>query len=302
MEKTLNDHSSSESKLITRSDLKSLFKAVVLVSNVLPVFTGLWLALFYTEASFKEHWDVFLLTIIGSTFIMAGALLLNNWYDADIDAVMERTKDRPTVTGKVSLKNVLTMGIALSILGFIILLFTTLEAAMYAFVGWFTYVVLYTMWSKRKYTLNTLIGSISGAVTPLIGWAAIEPAFHIVPIVLFLSLFIWQIPHTFAIAIKKCEEYKAAGVAMLPVKRGFEYTKGHMLVYVTCLCPLPFFLPSLGWVFFTIATLLSIGWIVLALKGFFVKDDLKWAHWMFLYSLNYLMILFGAMVIVTFFH
>lgn len=280
-------------------DLKALFKLPVLMANVLPVFTGFWLALYFSNASFADHWNIFLLSILGSTMVMAGALIINNWYDVDIDTVMDRTKNRPTVTGHFSLKTVLTMGIAFTIVGFILLLFTTVESTIYAFVGWFTYVVLYTMWSKRKYTLNTVIGSVSGAVTPLIGWTAIEPGFHIVPIILFLILFVFQMPHTFAIAMKKCNEYKAAKVAMLPVIYGFEMTKRQMVVYVACLLPLPFYLAPLGNTFLVIATLLNVGWIVLCFSGFFMKNDLKWAHWNFLYSVNYITILFLTMIIVT---
>ncbi|MEC1718768.1 heme o synthase, partial [Schinkia azotoformans] len=213
------------------ADLKSLFKAGVLISNVLPVFTGFWLALHFTNGSFMENRGIFLLTIIGSTMVMAGALVLNNWYDVDIDRVMDRTKNRPTVTGNISLPTVFKMGIALTVLGFILLVFTTIEATIYAFIGWFTYVILYTMWSKRRYTINTMIGSISGAVTPLIGWAAIESSLHIVPLVMFLILFIWQMPHTFSIAMRKYDEYKAAGVAMLPVVHGFEITKRQIVIY-----------------------------------------------------------------------
>ncbi len=280
-------------------DLKSLFKAPVLIANVLPVFTGFWLALYFANASFTAYWNVFLLTMVGSTLVMAGALVLNNWYDVDIDTVMERTKKRPTVTGNFSLKLVLALGIALTVLGFVVLFFTTVEAVIYAFVGWFTYVILYTMWAKRKYTLNTVIGSISGAVTPLIGWAAIESSFHIVPIVLALIIFIWQMPHTFVIAMRKYEEYKAAEVAMLPVVYGFEMTKRQILIYIVCLLPLPFFLVPLGGTFIVIATLLNIGWLILGINGFYTKDDQKWAHINFLYSVNYLTILFLVMIIVT---
>lgn len=287
----------STSSLI--SDLKSLFKAGVLIANVLPVFTGFWLALHFTNHSFNDYWGVFLLTIVGSTMVMAGALVLNNWYDVDIDTVMDRTKKRPTVTGNIPLKVVLTMGIVLSILGLILLLFTSIEAAIYAFVGWFTYVILYTMWSKRRYTLNTVIGSVSGAVTPLIGWAAIESSNHIVPIILFLILFIFQMPHTFAIAMKKCKEYKAAGVAMLPVVHGFKMTKRQIVVYVACLLPLPFYLTPLGTPFIVIATILNAGWLLVSIGGFFTKNDLKWAHVIFLYSVNYVTILFLTMIIVT---
>ncbi|MBT2734976.1 heme o synthase [Bacillus sp. ISL-7] len=281
------------------TDLKLLFKANVLIANVLPVFAGFWLALHFTNTSFTAHLDLFFLTIFGSTMVMAGALALNNWYDVDIDTVMDRTKGRPTVTGNISLNAVLTIGIALSVLGQILLLFTTVEAAIYSFVGWFTYVFLYTMWSKRRYTINTVIGSISGAVTPLIGWTAIAPGFQRVPMILFLILFIFQMPHTFAIAVKKYKEYKAAGVAMLPVVRGLTVTKRQMVIYIACLFPLPFLLTMLGTTFMVIATLLNVGWLVVCIRGFFTKDDLKWAHVNFLYSVNYITILFLLMVIVT---
>lgn len=281
------------------ADLKSLFKANVLIANVLPVFSGFWLALFFTGKPFADYLDVFLLTMAGSTMVMAGALVINNWYDVDIDTVMERTKKRPTVTGHISLRAVLTIGIILSILGMIFLLFASLEAAIYGFVGWFTYVVLYTMWSKRRYTLNTVIGSVSGAVSPLIGWTAITSGFHIVPIILFLILFIFQMPHTFAIAIRKYDEYKAARVAMLPVVHGFAITKRQMFVYIACLLPLPFYLGSLGVTFIVIATLLNAGFLAASIYGFFTKDDQKWAKLMFLYSVNYITIIFVLMVVVT---
>lgn len=273
-------------------DLKLLVKSGVLIANVLPVFTGFFLALHFADISLFNYWVPFVLVMSGSTFVMAGALVLNNWYDADIDAIMKRTKKRPTVTGNFSLKFVFRFGILLTIIGFIILFFVSLEAVFHAFIGWFTYVVLYTMWSKRRYTLNTIIGSIFGAVTPLIGWAAVDSAFHIVPLTLALILFLFQIPHTFAIAMKKCEEYRAAGVAMLPVVYGFDMTKRQMVVYVAALLPLPFLLYSLGMVFVIVAEIWTIGWLVLAIYGFFVKDDLKWAHWNFLYSVNYMAIIF----------
>lgn len=282
---------------ILLADLKSLFKAPVLVANVLPVLSGFLVALYFAKVSFPL--GLFLLTMAGSTLVMAGALVINNWYDVDIDTVMDRTKKRPTVTGHFSLKTVLVIGIILSIIGFLLLAFTTWEALLYAFIGWVTYVFLYTMWSKRRYTFNTIIGSISGAVSPLIGWTAIAPSYHKVSIAMFLILFVFQMPHTYAIAIKKCHEYTAAKVAMLPVVRGFKVTKQHMVFYIACLLPIPFLMTSLGTIFIVIATIMNIGWLVLSISGFFTKDDLKWAHYNFLYSVNYIMWLFLLMIIVT---
>ncbi|MUK89564.1 protoheme IX farnesyltransferase [Ornithinibacillus sp. L9] len=290
---------SGENKTTLLSDLKALIKVGIVNSNLMTATVGFLLALHFTNSSFLANWDIFLLTMAGSALVIAGGTILNNWYDADIDPVMVRTKNRPTVTGRFTLKTVLILGVASTILGLAFLLFTTVEATLIALFGWFAYVVLYTMWSKRKYTLNTVVGSFSGAVPPLIGWAAIDPNLHIVPVVLFLIMFIWQTPHFLALAMKKVDDYKAANIPMLPVVYGFEFTKRQIVIYIACLLPLPFFLTSLGAIFVTIATLLNVGWLLIAIRGFFVKDDLKWANMIFIYSLNYLTILFVMMAIIT---
>ncbi|MEC5422819.1 heme o synthase [Virgibacillus sp. C22-A2] len=290
---------SQKSNTTIISDLKSLIKIGIVNSNMITVFTGFWLALHFTGSSFIAYWDVFLLTIAGSALVIAGGCILNNWYDVDIDPIMIRTKSRPTVTGNISINTALGLGITTTLLGLILLLFTTVQAALFAFLGWFIYVVLYTMWSKRKYTLNTAIGSFSGAVPPLIGWAAIDPSFHIVPFILFLVMFIWQTPHFLALAMRKNNDYKAAGIPMLPAVHGFEFTKRQVVVYIACLLPLPFYLTTLGTTFVVIATLLNVGWLAIGISGFFMKNDLKWANMIFVYSINYLTIFFLMMVVVT---
>lgn len=282
-----------------KEDFKSLIKVGIINSNLITVFTGFWLALHLSGTSFKANWDVFILTMLGSALVIAGGCILNNWYDVDIDPVMERTKSRPTVTGHISLQVTLLLGCVTTAVGLLLLLGTTVTATLIALFGWFSYVVLYTIWSKRRYTLNTAIGSLSGAVPPLIGWAAIEPRLDAVAIVLFLIMFIWQTPHFLALAMKKNEDYKAAGIPMLPAVYGFQFTKRQIFVYVACLLPLPFYLTTLGHGFLTIATVLNITWLILALTGFFMKDSLKWANLNFVYSLNYLIIMFVTMIIVT---
>ncbi|MEJ8778180.1 heme o synthase [Pseudogracilibacillus sp. ICA-222130] len=280
-------------------DLKALVKGIVLLANILPILSGFWLALYFNNESFLDHLDKFIFMTIGGTLVMSGALILNNWYEVDLDKKMDRTKERPTVTGNFSMKTVLTLGIVSSVLGHVILLFTTFEAFIYAFIGWFTYVVLYTFWTKRRYTLNTVVGSVSGAVTPLIGWATISSAYHIVPIVLFIILFIWQIPHTFAIAMRRHDDYKAAGVPMLPVAYGFEVTKRQNAVYIAALLPLPLFLTSLGTFFVIVMSVLNIIWLCMAIRGLFRKDDIRYANSMFYFSLTYLSIVFGLMIFIT---
>lgn len=283
------------------TDLKYLIKGKVLFANVFPTISTFWIALFFADVSFFEVWDKFIFMLIGSTLVVSGALIFNNWYEVDLDKKMERTKNRPTVTGNFSMSTVLMLGIISTIIGHVILYFTSLEAFAYAFIGWFTYVVLYTFWTKRRYTLNTVVGSISGAVTPLIGWAVITPAYHIVPIVLFILLFLWQIPHTFAIAMRRHDDYKAANVPMLPVVYGFDMTKRQNAVYVACLLPLPFFLVSLGTTFVVITTVLNLIWLVYSIRAVFRNDDKKYADTVFYYSLLYLFVVFGMMMIIPIF-
>lgn len=280
-------------------EISAVIKIGIVHSNLITTFTGLWLALHFMGEKFLENLHVVFFTLFGSALIIAGSCSVNNYIDRDIDHLMERTKNRPTVTGTIEPKRVLWLGIILITVGTLSLLMTTVAAAIFGLIGVVTYVFLYTMWTKRNYTLNTVVGSIAGAIPPVIGWAAVDPHFHVVPFILFLLMFLWQPPHFLALAMKRCEEYRAAGIPMLPVVHGFAMTKRQMVIWVACLLPLPFYLFSLGTPFLTIATLLNVGWLILGLYGFKMKDDLKWAKWMFVYSLNYLTILFVAMVIVT---
>ncbi|MCM3616401.1 heme o synthase [Sutcliffiella horikoshii] len=283
-------------------DFLALIKIGIVNSNFITTFTGLWLAIYFTQANgFIANLDIVLLTMIGSSLVIAGSCSLNNYIDRDIDHLMSRTKNRPTVTGRMNPKGALYLGLFLTAAGTVILAFTTITAAVIGLIGAFTYVVLYTMWSKRKNTLNTVIGSISGAVPPLIGWAAVDPSLSLIAWILFFIMFIWQIPHFLAIAIRRCEEYRNAGIPMLPVVHGFDITRRQMLVWVACLLPLPFWLFDLGAGLILLATLLNVGWLALSLAGFKMKDGMRWATLMFIYSLNYLTILFVAMIIVTIF-
>ncbi|AOC90904.1 heme o synthase [Bacillus sp. L381] len=282
-------------------DFLSLIKIGIVNSNLITTFTGMWLALHISGLSFLGNLNTVLLTLIGSSLIIAGSCAINNYYDRDIDHLMERTKVRPTVTGKIQPNQALWSGILLIALGLIMLLMTTVMAAVIGFIGVFTYVVLYTMWTKRRYTINTVVGSVSGAVPPLIGWTAVEGHIGVVAWVLFMILFIWQIPHFLALAIKKTEDYRAANIPMLPVVHGFEVTKRQIIVWVACLLPLPFFLGSLGLPIVILGTLLNVGWLILGLMGFRMKNIMKWATLMFVYSLNYMTIYFVAMVVFTLF-
>ncbi|WP_318616023.1 heme o synthase [Sporosarcina sp. YIM B06819] len=282
-------------------DFLALIKIGIVNSNMITTFTGLFLAFQFTGRNFLHHIDLLVFALGGSGLIIAGSAALNNLIDRDIDPIMSRTKARPTVTGRFKAPAVWTLAFTFIVAGEILLYAASPAAAFWGLAGIFSYVVLYSMWSKRRYVSNTIVGSISGAIPPLIGWAAVEPALGAGAWALFLIMFIWQPPHFYALAMRRTEEYRAANIPMLPVVKGFARTKKSMLVWVLLLFPLPFLLTELGIGFLILATVLNIGWLYLALRGFKAKEDLKWATAMFIYSLNYMTILFVAMIIFSIF-
>ena len=224
-------------------------KTGIIKSNLVPMVAGLMLALYTYELSFIDNiWNI-VLALAGTAAVIAAAGSFNNVYDRDIDAVMLRTKIRPTVTGAISVKTILIVAWVLLIIGIILLYFTTPLAALLGFLGVFFYVVPYTMWSKRRTIWNTEIGSISGAMPPLIGWAAVAPdIWHPACWALFIIMVIWQMPHFYAIAIRKRDDYAAASIPMLPVIKGERRTYIQSNVYLILLMLTSFlFLPlSLG--------------------------------------------------------
>ncbi|SDG93670.1 protoheme IX farnesyltransferase [Alteribacillus persepolensis] len=281
-------------------DYVTLAKMGIVTSNLITTFAGLFLASVYTGFPLLDNLHIAILTLIGAGLVMAGGCTLNNYIDRDIDPLMERTKDRPTVSGTVKPTNVLTAGIIQSAVGVLLLAAVNMTAAVIGVIGLVIYVLVYTMWLKRVSTLNTVVGSFAGAVPPLIGWAAVDPSLHLYAWLLFSIMFIWQPPHFLALAMKRSEEYRAAGVPMLPVVAGFAMTKRQIVVYVAALVPMTLLLYPFGLVYTIAAAILGIGWLALGVAGFKMKDEIKWARIMFVYSINYLTILFVLMVIVHF--
>lgn len=293
-----------ESKPVTTSayrDFLALIKIGIVNSNMITVFTGLFLAMQLSGLSFLQNLDLLILAMGGSGLIIAGSAALNNLIDRDIDPIMSRTKLRPTVTGRFKASSVWALAFTFIVVGEILLFSASVAAGLWGLAGIFSYVVLYSMWSKRKHVSNTVVGSISGAIPPLIGWAAVEPTLGMGAWALFLIMFIWQPPHFYALAMRRTDEYRAANIPMLPVVKGFARTKKSMFGWVLLLFPLPFLLTELGMGFVLLASALNLGWLYLSIKGFKAKDDLKWATGMFVYSLNYMTILFVSIIIFSLF-
>lgn len=230
-------------------DFLALIKIGIVNSNMITTFTGLFLAFQFTGRNFLHNIDLLVFALGGSGLIIAGSAALNNLIDRDIDPIMSRTKSRPTVTGRFKASAVWTLAFTFIVVGEILLFAASPAAALWGLAGIFSYVVLYSMWSKRRYVSNTIVGSISGAIPPLIGWAAVEPSLSIGAWALFLIMFIWQPPHFYALAMRRTEEYRAVNIPMLPVVKGFARTKKSMLAWVIFYCHYRFFLRSSGLAF-----------------------------------------------------
>jgi heme o synthase len=273
-------------------------KTGIIKSNLIPMFAGLTLALYTYDFGLLEKLPEILLAFIGSSLVMGAAGAFNNLYDRDIDSIMKRTQSRPTVTGEIKPKQVLWLAALMSVFGILALAFTTPLAGLLGFLGLFFYVVPYTMWSKRRTIYNTEIGSISGAMPPLIGWAAIHPDItHPAILGLFIITIIWQMPHFYAIAIRKHDEYKAANVPMLPVVKGVRRTYIQTNVYLVVLIGISFLLGSLSTGLMLVALLLGIAWLALSIYGYKRMDPEKWAKSLFIFSLVHMTVLFSTVII-----
>ena len=168
---------------------------------------------------------LFLAALIGTAFVIGSACVFNNYIDREIDEKMARTKKRALVTGDIPVKNALIFGTLLGILGFLILFsYTNLLTGVIGVIGVVMYVVVYGYF-KRRTVHGTLIGSISGAIPPVAGYTAVTNLIDTGAILLFLILVFWQMPHFYAIAVYRIEDYKKAGIPVLSVVKGIPTTK-----------------------------------------------------------------------------
>jgi protoheme IX farnesyltransferase len=244
-----------------------------------------------------------LLGFIAIVAISAGAGaagVLNMWYDADIDAVMTRTAGRPIPRGAVSRLEALTFGLILAGISVAVLaLWLNLTAAALLAFTIFFYIIVYTMWLKRRTPQNIVIGGAAGALPPVIGWAAASGEIALEPLVLFLIVFLWTPPHFWALSLNRADEYARAGVPMLPVVAGRAETKRQILIYSILLFPislLPWALGFAGAIYGATAVLCGAAFIALALRLFGSHEsDRRPAHRLFAFSIAYLFLLFAAL-------
>jgi protoheme IX farnesyltransferase len=240
------------------------------------------------------------LTCLGGALSAGGAGAINHYLDRDIDALMTRTADRPVPSGRVSPRAALVYGIALGIASFILLAATVnLLSALLALAGLLGYVLVYTLWLKRSTPQNIVIGGAAGAVPPLVAWAATTGRVSGSALYLFAIVFYWTPPHFWALSLLMKDDYERARVPMLPVVRGERETRRQIVLYALLLVAVTL-LPFAGRLFdgFYLASALVLGgalmWLALRLSR---RADRMSALRLYLFSLAYLALLFGAMVV-----
>lgn len=239
-------------------------------------------------------WPRLLATLVGIGLVIGSACVFNNYIDRDIDSKMARTRTRAIPSGQVSAQQAITYGAVLGLAGLSILAakVNLLSVALGLF-AMFAYVVVYGF-AKRTTPYGTLVGTISGAVPPVAGYAAATGRLDLAAALLFLVLVAWQMPHFYAISIFRIKEYEAAGLPVWPLKKGMPGTKKQMLGYLLAfiaVCALFTITGYTGLVFLAIMGIVWLYWLVVAIKGFGAKDNAAWARKMFSISLIVLLVL-----------
>ncbi len=224
---------------------------------------------------------------------------INMWYERDIDAVMRRTRHRPIPSGRVDPGSALQFGVMLAVASVTVMgLAVNAAAAALLAAAIAFYILVYTIWLKRRTPQNIVVGGAAGAFPPAIGWAAVTGDVSLSSLALFAIVFFWTPPHFWSLALCRSDDYAAAGVPMLPVVAGPRSTRRHILAYSVLMLPLapaPWFLGTSGPVYAAGAVLLSLALVGGAARIFVERSDAA-ARWMFRYSIVYLALLFALLV------
>jgi heme o synthase len=263
----------------------------------LVVFTA-WTGMMMAPGSIDLPTGVIAIICIAVAAGASGAI--NMWYDRDIDIIMKRTQHRPLPAGHLEPLEALGFGVFLSVASVSIMaIFVNIAAAGWLMTTIVYYVFIYTIWLKRRTPQNIVIGGAAGAFPPMIGWIAVTGGVEPNAWILFLIIFLWTPPHTWALALFRSGDYEAAGVPMMPVVVGHHKTAVQMLLYTLVLIPvtlLPTILGISGRAYMTAAIVLGLGLLrhaIIVLKD----DDAKKARSMFLFSILYLFMIFVFLLV-----
>ena len=244
--------------------------------------------------------DLVFFGLLGIGLASASGAALNHWFDRKIDAIMDRTNQRPIVQGELSPTKALVFAITIGAIGEVLLIaFVNNLTALLTFFSLIGYAVIYTVLLKRNTPHNIVLGGAAGAAPPLLGWCAITGNVTLEPIILFMIIFTWTPPHFWALAINRRKEYADAGLPMLPVTHGVDFTKYQIILYTLLLFLVtltPFIVGMNGLIYLIGAVTLGVTFIYHAHVLFEAADD-EHAMPTFGFSIVYLMALFAFLLV-----
>lgn len=277
------------------NELIELAKPGIVGLTLVAALTGIY----FGNHGIMPHWDLILWTFLTLGLATAGSCMLNNYYDRDIDKIMRRTRHRPLAAGLISERLVLYTALLLAIPPlFVMAAMVNFLSAMVTAVGVVGYVCVYTMWMKRSTPWANQFGGIAGAVPPLVGYAATTGGLDAPAWILFAIMVVWQQPHALSLAVKYREDYARAGVPVIPVACGIRATKLRIVIYALALIPvslLPYMFDMAGIWYLVISILSGAVFLFMAVRFLLSKRDSDMR--VFAFSIVYLIVLFGAMVI-----
>ncbi len=264
-----------------------LVKPGIIFGNAVTCMAGFFLA-----SKGEISLSLLFWTLLGLSCIVGSGCVWNNYIDRSMDQKMVRTRHRVLAAGTISLQKALRFGFGLGVVGVATLfLAANLLSLSLAVLGFFVYVVLYSF-SKYHTSLCTEIGSVAGAIPPLVGYTAVSNTLDLAAWLLFFVVVLWQMPHFYAIAMYRIDEYRQAEIPVLPLVKGVDASKARMLMYVIAFCATLPFLTFLGYTshaFLAVMSILSTSWLILAIRGFTAENNRLWARQMFIYSLVIIM-------------
>ena len=240
------------------------------------------------------------ITLIGGTLAAGGANAINMYIDRDIDKLMVRTQNRPLVTGALTPRAAMIFAIGLEIVAFLVLWAgANLLAAVLAVSATLFYVFVYSLWLKRTSKQNIVIGGAAGAMPVLVGWAAVTNSLGWAPVVLFIVIFLWTPPHFWALAIRHADDYKAAGVPMMPVVVSLERTVRSMTTYAVLLTLSTLVLvpvEDLGWIYGITALVFGVAFVIGSVR-LGSDPSPKRSMRLFTFSITYVTAVFVALTV-----
>lgn len=275
-------------------DYFELCKPRVVALMLLTAWVGMFLG------SYHVDWQTIILATIGIAAVAASAAALNHWIDQEVDRLMRRTCRRPIPTGRVASGKALVFASLLGIFGLTFLWFLVGRlTALLTFTSLIGYACFYSLYLKWATPQNIVIGGLAGALPPLLGWTAVTGSFNPQALLLVMIIFVWTPPHFWALALYRIEDYKKAGIPMLPVTHGIAYTKLQILLYTLLLVPcsvLPFLRERGGMLYLIGVLCLDIIFMAYAIQ-LMRFDKPHFAFKTFRYSIVYLVLLFGLLLI-----